>query len=202
MAAESGAVAHIRFTYQNPQTDPAKYVLLLDENGAGSYQSQSGTAAPDSPVPSAQPLDREIRVSNRVLQKILAAARSAQSFKIPCEAAGAKVAYQGTKTLEYWSAGDHGSCSYNYTTNHNIQYLTRTFEGISLTIEEGPKLAVEYGHSRLSLDSELETLADLAGRGEALELENIAPILKKIADDDTVIDRDRQLARSLLGAAN
>jgi hypothetical protein len=197
----TGNAAQIRFTYENPQSQPVKYVLLLRENGDGSYRSEIGSGETGEELLQAQPLDREIQVSNAARAKIFVAARRGKYFDIRCEVAGEKVAFQGTKTLEYSGEDGHGNCTYNWTKNNNIQYLTDTFEGISLTLEEGSRLEVEYRHRRLALDSELETLEELAGQGRALELQNIAPVLNAIAGDDQVLKRDQRMARTLLAMA-
>ncbi|HTY85645.1 MAG TPA: hypothetical protein VMB19_15600, partial [Silvibacterium sp.] len=60
------------------------------------------------------------------------------------------------------------------------------------------RLAIEHLHSRLALDSELENLQAAVKDHRALEIENIAPVLQSIADDEAVMNRARNRARSLL----
>ena len=60
---------------------------------------------------------------------------------------------------------------------------------------------MQHEHARLSLDPELETLDRLAKAGNALELENIAPVLNDIAADNAVLERARRQARALLDMA-
>ena len=126
---------------------------------------------------------------------------SAGDLSGTCDDAGAKVAFQGKKTLEYEGPNGPGSCTYNWSNSKYIQLITKECEGIALTLEEGRKLEVEHEHARLSLDPELETLDRLARSGDALELGNIAPVLSAIAADDAVMQRARSRARTLLDMA-
>ncbi len=201
-AAAQGPIAQIRFTYENPQLQPAKYFLLVMEDGSGHYHSEIGTAPPESkedlPV---RPQDREIHISKGTRERIFAAARGSKYFAIHCDGGGNHVAFQGTKTLEYKGAEGQGSCTYNWAKNKQIDSLTAIFEGIALTLEEGAKLQMEYEHSRLSLDPELELLDTLAQQGRALELGNIVPSLRTIANDQAVLKRAQRRARDLLAMA-
>ena len=201
-AAAGSQMAQIRFTYQNPQLQPAKYSIVILQDGSGRYHSERGDAPPEDkqelPV---RPQDREIHISKATRDRIFAAARSSKYFAIPCEGGGNHIAFQGTKTLEYQGGEDHGSCTYNWSKDKEIEKLTELFQGISLTLEEGAKLQMEYEHSRLSLDPELELLDTLAQQGRALELGNIAPSLRTIAGDQAVLKRAQRRARDLLAMA-
>jgi hypothetical protein len=196
------APAQVRFAFENPQLQPAKYVLAVEENGSGHYSSERGAAVLDNtqfPVPNQ---DRAIQISPATRDTIFAAARNSKYFAIPCESGGNRVAFQGKKTLEYSGAGGHGSCTFNWSKDKQIELLADIFEGIAATLDEGARLEVEYEHSRLTLDAELETLTELVHDGRAIELNNIAPILTKIAEDDAVLKQAQRRARDLLSGAN
>ncbi len=201
-AAAQGPPAQIRFRYENPQLQPAKYSLLVIEDGSGHYHSEIGAAPPESKedLP-ARPQDREIHISKATRERIFTAARDSKYFAMACDGGGKHVAFQGTKTLEYKGDEGQGSCTYNWSKEKQIESLTSIFEGIALTLEEGAKLQMEYEHSRLSLDSELELLDTLAQQGRALELGNIAPSLRTIANDQAVLKRAQRRARELLAMA-
>jgi hypothetical protein len=202
-AGQGQNVAQIRFTYENPNLQPAKYVLVIQENGSGHYTSQPGTAsAPEDDTLPTLPQDRQIQISQATRDALFSAARRMKYFSGSCDDLGSKVAFQGKKTLEYEGPDGRGSCTYNWSNNKNIQLITNDCESISLTLEEGRKLEVEHAHARLSLDPELELLDRSAQAGGALELENIAPVLSAIAADDAVLDRARSRARSLLAVAS
>ena len=110
------------------------------------------------------------------------------------------IAYQGTKTLAYEGPEGQGSCTYNWSKLSQIDKLTDQFEAIAATLDEGSKLQRQYEHGRLSLDTELELLDQMVRDGRAIEVENIAPLLRTIAGDDAVLQRVQRRARALLQA--
>ena len=59
----------------------------------------------------------------------------------------------------------------------------------------------EYEHGRLSLDSEMEVLDQMVSDGRAIEVENIAPILRTLASDEAVLQRVQRRAQALLQKA-
>jgi len=69
---------------------------------------------------------------------------------------------------------------------------------MAATLDEGSKLQRQYEHGRLSLDSEMEVLEQMAHDERAIELENIAPILQTLAGDEAVLQRVQRRARALL----
>jgi hypothetical protein len=194
--------AQISFSYENPKLQPAKYTIVLQENGSGHYLSETGAAVLDHTQLPVRGQDRPIQISAETRDLIFAAARHSKYFSIPCDSGAEHIAFQGKKTLEYSGSDGRGSCTYNWSKDKQIQILTDKFQAIASTLEEGAKLEVEYDHSRLTLDGELELLAGLVHDGRALELNNIAPILKKIADDDAILKRAQRQARDLLAIAN
>jgi hypothetical protein len=197
--AAQGA-AQIRFTYENPKLQPAKYVVTVGEDGNGHYRSEGGGASDGQSMPS-EPLDRPIRISKAVRDVMFAAARKNKLFAFSCDNGGKNIAFQGTKTLAYEGPEGKGSCMYNWSKNAQIDKLTDQFEAMAATLDEGSKLERQYEHGRLSLDSEMEVLDQMVHDGRAIELENIAPILQTLAGDEAVLQRVQRRARALLQGA-
>lgn len=197
--SESGTakIATVRFTYVNPQLQPAKYFITVREDGSGHYRSERGPA-PDSSRFPAQAENRDIQISAPAIHEIFQAARQTRYFGIHCENGGKRIAFQGTKTLEYHGPDGTGSCTYNWSNNKRIEKLTSIFEGISFTLIQGGKLRVEDAYFKLDLDPEMQMLVEAVQQGNALEIENIAPILEKINEDSRNLDRVRREARKLL----
>ncbi len=191
--------ATLIFKFENPQLQPATYRITLHPDGTGHFVSTVGSAPPsdiaDLP-PEGQ--ERDIAVSEAVRKQIFLVAIKEHGFATKCEAGGSKIAFQGTKTLIYEGPDVKGACTYNYSPDQKIQWLTNQLMGMAATLEEGRRLAVEHAHGRLTLDAELETLATLVKEGEATELGNIAPILQTIAADENVMLRARRRAQVLL----
>ncbi|HET6217996.1 MAG TPA: hypothetical protein VFE27_13315 [Acidobacteriaceae bacterium] len=197
--AAQGA-AQIRFTYENPKLQPAKYVVTVGEDGNGHFRSKPG-AITDSQSMASEPLDRPIHISKAVRDGMFAAARKNKLFAFSCDDGGKNIAFQGSKTLEYEGPEGKGSCMYNWSKNAQIDKLTDQFEAMAATLDEGSKLEREYEHGRLSLDSEMEVLDQMVHDGRAIELENIAPILQTLAGDEAVLQRVQRRARALLQGA-
>lgn len=193
---QAGA-ATVRFTFVDNELEPARYSITVHEDGSGHYRSERGTARDDSRFP-AQPQNRSIRVSSPVLNEIFSIARSRKHFGIRCDSGGKRVAFQGTKTLEYSGPDGHGSCTYNWSKDKQIEKLTSIFEGISFTLIEGARLKLEDTYFKLQLDPEMQALVEAAREGNALEIENIDPILETIAGDSRNLDRVRSQASKLL----
>lgn len=192
-------VATLIFKFENPHLQPAKFQITLHPDGTGHFISQVGTAPPpdiaDLP-PEGQ--ERDITVSEGIRKQMFLVAVKEHGFATKCEAGGSKVAFQGTKTLVYEGPELKGACTYNYSSDQKLQWLTTQLLGIATTLEEGRRLSVEHTHGRLTLDAELETLATLVKDGEATEVENIAPVLQAIVTDENVMTRARRRAQALL----
>ena len=100
------AAGQIQFTYENPSLQPAKYVLIFQENGSGHYSSEPGTAPlGDAQAWPIRPQDRPIAISGRTRDALFSAARQAKYFAGSCGDVGTKVAFQGKKTLQYQGNG-------------------------------------------------------------------------------------------------
>jgi hypothetical protein len=200
VAAQSATQAQIRFTYENPKLQPPKYVVIVGEDGSGHFNSEGGGPT-DGQTMSSEPQDRPIHISKSSREAMFATARKNKLFAISCDDGGKNIAFQGNKTLEYEGPEGKGSCMYNWSKNAQIDKLTDQFEAIAATLDEGGKLQRQYEHGRLSLDAEIEVLEQMVRDGRAIELENIAPILQKLAGDEAVLQRVQRRARALLQEA-
>jgi hypothetical protein len=199
-----GSVANaqqIRFTYENPKLQPPRYVLTVQEDGTGHFQSDAGGPPGDNDTMPAEPQDRPIHISKSLRESMFAVARKNKFFAIHCEDGGKNIAFQGKKTLAYEGSEGQGSCTYNWSKNAQINKLTDQFESMATTLEEGSRLERQYEHGRLTLDAEIEALEQMVHEGRAIEVENIAPILQKLATDEAVLQRVQRRARALLQAA-
>jgi hypothetical protein len=203
LRAEIGAQAgaQIRFTYENPKLEPHKYVLVVREDGSGNFHSEGSGSSADGQSMSSEPLDRPIHVSKTIRESMFAGARKNKFFAKVCDDGGKNIAFQGTKTLEYDGPDGQGSCTYNWSKNAQIDKLTDQCEAMAATLDEGSKLERQYAHGRLSLDSEMEILDQMVREGRAIEIENIAPLLRTLAGDEAVLQRVQRRARTLLQAA-
>jgi hypothetical protein len=181
--------AHVRFTVENPQLEPARYSLEIYEDGTGTYTaSQSDDSA----------IQRAIRIHDPLLSRLFETARVDHFFAMNCEEPHDRVAFTGKKTLAYTGPDGAGSCTFNYSRQQALNQLAGELISVAYTLEEGSRLKSEQLHDRLSLDAELEALQDAAQNHRALELGNIAGELESIANDDAVLERARSRARELI----
>jgi hypothetical protein len=201
LGLDGSSVAQIRFTYENPKLHPPRYVVTVGEDGNGHFRSEAGGPPPaDGESMPAEAQDLPIHVSKAVRESMFATARKSKRFALACDDGGKNIAYQGTKTLAYEGPEGQGSCTYNWSKLSQIDKLTDQFEAIAATLDEGSKLQRQYEHGRLSLDTELELLDQMVRDGRAIEVENIAPLLRTLAGDDAVLQRVQRRARALLQA--
>lgn len=199
-AAGKTAVAEIRFTLENSQIHPIRYSLRIAEDGSGDYRSTAGGALPSdsgSGLIIVPDQSRPIQVGTALRARLFQIARRNRFFGVHCQANG-DVAFTGTRTLEYGGPDGQGSCTFTWTKLKDIEELTGILQGIACTLDQGGLLTIEHAHTPLALDTGLDDLAQMAQQGQALELENIAPVLTAIAEDEHVIERDQRLARELL----
>ncbi len=202
-AQSSPRQATITFRFENPALSPAAYDLSFAEDGNGHYHSEPGDVAPPSPHGGkAQPFDQDIHVEAAVRQQIFALARAHNFFAIACEASKSKVAFSGKRTISYSGPDGAGSCTYNYSKDAQLNKLSETLIAVSNTLEIGRVLRLDLLYDHLSLDAELETLAEYVKQGRAIELGNIAPELTAIDQDPSVLSRARARAHAMLQNAS
>ncbi len=206
-SAPAAATPTIVFQFENPQLQPASYSIEIHADGSGRYQSAPASPAPGVPISAdtaadiaPTPIDRAITIGQPLRSQLFSAARGHHFFATACEAAKMHVAFTGKKTLSYSGPDGQGACTFNYSKDDQLNRLADQLEAVAFTLEEGQKLAQQHEHSRLALDAEMETLAESSKAGRALEIQNIAPQLQSIADDEQVLDRARKRARALLGS--
>jgi hypothetical protein len=117
-----------------------------------------------------------------------------------CETRNKHLARTGQKSIAYARPGSDtwASCTFNYSDDKALMDAATAFQAIAETIQTGERLEHTHRFDRLGLDAQLDFLTSEAKDGRAIELQNIAPVLRSIIDDDHVIDRARRKAARLL----
>ena len=194
----------VSFQFERKGVPVPHYVILLREDGSGRYQADEAEVAPSMQSSSAMQyvggkhVDRPITLSPATTEKIFKTARTVNFFNIECASKAKNIANTGDKTLSYTGSDGKGSCGYNYSENKNISMLTDMFLAIAFTMDEGRRLEFLHRYDRLGLDAEMNSLANEAQAGRALELGTIAPTLDSIAGDTALMQRVRLRAEKLL----
>jgi hypothetical protein len=142
-------------------------------------------------------VDRDIHVTAAFADRVFQSAQQHNWFAIDCES-HLKVAFQGSKKLTYRGPEGQGTCTFNFSKDHDIQSLGDSLTGVAETLLEGARLETLLQHDRLGLDREMEFLAEAAKDGRMREICAIHDILSKLEADPEVLDRVRKRARVLL----
>jgi hypothetical protein len=186
-------VSTITYTLDWQQAQPAHYRVKVDSTGHAAYESlPKADAEPDDMYKSEFVMSADLR------QRIFALAEKANYFDGSFDYTKRKIANTGQKTLEYSGSGNHFEAKYNWSENPAIQELTEIFYGISNTMEYGNKLSFMKRFDKLGLPDQLQSMLELRSEGHLLELQTIAPLLQKIAEDASLMNLARQRARQLM----
>ncbi len=179
---------------------PQRYTVTVESSGKTKYVSRNPTRpeeGSDGPDPD---YVLEFSMSPASRDRIFTLAKEANYFDGNFDYKH-KVANTGKKTLAYGDPTRHFQTTYNFSENKDIDEITKLFQGISGTIEHGRKLQFMRRFDKLSLDTELKGMEDMAERGYLAEIQIIAPLLQNIANDTSVLHMARQRAQRLLAAA-
>jgi hypothetical protein len=194
--AEAGAHSSMSFSFDWNQGIPWRtYSITVQADGNTHFQ---GTPAPDGADGDTDLFQQDFIMSEANRSKIFDLAKRLDYFQGDLDSHLKRIAQTGSKTLEYKSAGVHGSATYNWSQNADVQALTNLFVAIGNTLDYGRKLTFQYRFDKLGMDTRLKELADLRASHYAEELSTIAPILRKIADDPNMMHISRQTAQQLL----
>lgn len=191
----------ISFQFERAGMPVPHFILQVRQDGTGRYQADvtAGVSSNESMrVETAQHVDRTLTLTPATVAKIFKTAHELNHFNIDCASKAKNIANTGMKTLSYAGADGRGSCAYNYSENKDVTMLTDTFQAIAFTLDEGRRLEFLHRYDRLGLDAEMNSLAEEAKAGRALELGVIAPTLTAIAADPALIQRVRLRAQKML----
>jgi hypothetical protein len=174
----------MQFSFVQAEARVPHYVFDVYANGAGVYRE------PDAHV------SRGVRLGEASVKAIFAAKGAVEYGQ--CETQRKNIAVSGAKRMVYVGEAGKSACSYNYPEDESVRTATAVFQGVVETIQAGERLEHEQRFDRLSLDAEMESLEDEVKSGQALELGNIAGVLKAIGEDERVMERVRRKALRLV----
>jgi hypothetical protein len=199
-------VPTVSFTFEFAGGDPSYFAIAVESTGAASYRSTGASpveipdAAAASEPATGAPYFYKFNISEAMRTRIFQLAEHTHYFEGNFEYKH-RLADTGTKTLAYTDPNKKNQTTYNYSTNAAIQELTHIFQGMSVTLEAGRRLEYLYQHQKLGLDEEIKRMDELSKDNQFEELQTVAPTLKKIANDPSVLNIVRERARHLLQVA-
>jgi len=193
-----GGPAHsaptVTFTLDFPESNPAHYSISVEATGHASYECR-GTIAKDSEE---QTYRTEFEVSARSRQNIFDWAKQAKYFAGKIDSGNDKLAFTGAKALGYEDGQRSNTARYNYSTLEPVRQLTTLFQSMAGTLEYGHRLAYYHRYQKLALDEELKRMEAQARSNDLSEIQSVAPVLREIVEDSSVINVVRARAQELV----
>jgi hypothetical protein len=190
----AASTAMVTFTLDFPQSNPAHYSIAVDGTGHASYKC-TGAVADESEE---QPYQAEFEVSAGNRERIFDWAKRAQYFAGKIDSGNRKLAFTGTKILSYQDGQRSNTARYNYSNLGAVQQLTALFQNMAGTLEYGRRLAYYHRYQKLALDDELKRMETQAKNSELSEIQGVAPVLREIFEDTSVINVVRARAQELI----
>jgi hypothetical protein len=189
------ALPVIGFTFDFPQSSPDHYSITVDAAGNATYVSGEQAKSSDD---ADQSFHYEFKLSDPTRTQVLELAKRANYFQGALEHGKGKIANTGMKTLTYNDGQKKNSATFNYSNNPAAQELTRIFQSVSATIEFGERLEHFHRYQKLALDEELKRMDEMVKGNGLMEIQAVAPILKQIVADQSVVNATRARAERIL----
>jgi hypothetical protein len=193
-SGKAASTARVTFTLDFPGSNPEHYLIAVSANGHASYEC-AGKVAEDSEE---QTYRAEFEVSGGNRERIFEWAKQAGYFAGKIDSGNRNLAFTGTKLLSYQDGQRSNTGRYNYSNLEPVRQLTALFQNMAGTLEYGRRLAYYHRYQKLALDDELKRMEAQAKDNELSEIQGVAPVLREIFEDTSVINVVRARARELM----
>jgi len=194
----AASVAVVTFTLDFPESDPTHYSIAVDAMGHASYEC---TARVDKDSEE-QAYRAEFEVSTRNRERIFEWARQAKYFAGKVDSGNQKLAFTGEKMLSYQDGERSFTGRYNYSNLEPVRQLTGLFQNMAGTLDYGRRLTYYHRYQKLALDEELKRMEAQARSNELSEIQGVAPVLREIVEDTSVMNVVRARAKELIQMGN
>ena len=203
LAAQNPAPAGVlTFHFERIGLPVPLFTLTVNADGTGTYVASvaptpsryatiSQETLPNTPVQA--PITLTPVATGRLFDQL----RATHHLK-SCSSKAKNIADSGTKVITYTGPDGDASCTFNYSEDKQVAAMTATFQAIATTLDLGRSLDTAHRFDRLGLDQQMTILVSAVKDGRAVELGNIAPTLRSLADDQQVLERVRTTAAKLL----
>src|SRR4051812_33119286 len=192
------ATPTVSFKLDFPGAEPSHYEIVIASDGHGSYVSNGKFDDKSDP---ADPAPLQFVVSENIRTQIFDLAKKAHYFAGKIDSGHKNLANSGAKTLAYKDASHNSQATYNYSTLQPITELTSVFQNLSVTMEFGRRLFYLHQYEKLAIDDQLKRMEELQRENSLGDVGAIAPVLKEIANDSSVMKVSRARALRLLASA-
>jgi hypothetical protein len=190
--------ATVSFKLNFPGADPSHYEIVISSDGQGFYSSNGKF---DHQSDAADPAPLQFVVSENIRTQIFDLAKKSHYFTGKIDAGQKNIANTGAKTLAYKDASHNSQATYNYSTLQSVTQLTSVFQNLSTTMEFGRRLVYLHKYQKLALDDQLKRMEEMPRENSLGDVGAIAPVLKDIANDTSVMNVSRARAWRLLASA-
>ncbi len=180
------AYTSIDFSFIPRSPESPSWTIEVKRDRSGTYQVKDGTSRP-------------ISVSVETMKRLGGGDSTVHSGQ--CESKQKNIAQTGRKSITYALGVALSHCTFNYSDDEDLNAVAAAFQAIAETVQAGDRLKQKHRFDHLGLDAELDSLLTITKDGRAIELQNIAPILQSIVDDDEMMSPARRKAKSLLELA-
>ena len=184
----------VTFTLDFPQSTPEHYSISVEADGHARYEC-TGKIARDSEEENYR-AEFEVSPGNR--ERIFEWTKQAKYFAGKIDSGNGKLAFTGTKVLSYQDGERSNTARYNYSHLEAVRQLTTLFQGTAETLEYGRRLAYYHRYQKLALDEELKRMEAQAKNNELSEIQGVAPVLREIVEDTSVMNVVRSRAQQLI----
>jgi hypothetical protein len=196
-APQQISVPTVGFSFSFPGSQPDKYEFTIPRTGSALYSSD-GKLSADAET---NDFRIEFPISESTRSRIFQLAEKVHYFQGQVDSKKKGIAQTGVKVLIYTDGNTRNSTTYNFSTMAPVQELTTIFQNMATTLEFGQRLEYYHRYQKLALDEELKRIEQMLDQKSLTELQAIAPVLKSIAEDQTVINPVRSRAQRLLARA-
>ena len=192
------AVPTVTLTFDFPGSDPEHFEVSVQSDCLADYESNGKLTEQSDET---EPFHDEFNMSKTGCDHIFDLAQRAHYFTGEIDSKRRNLASTGRKTLSYKDAERSAQATYNYSPVPAVQELTALFQNLSTTLEFGRRLQFDQHYQKPALDEELRLMEESAKNNDLVELQAVAPILQKIAQDASVMNVARARALRLLQKA-
>jgi hypothetical protein len=190
--------ASVSFKLDFPGANPSHYEIVIASDGQGSYISD-GKFDDQSEPAAAAPL--QFALSENIRKQVFDLVKKSHYFSGKIDSGQKNIANTGAKTLAYKDASHNSQATYNYSMLQPVTQLTSIFQNLSTTMEFGRRLVYLHKYEKLALDDQLKRMEEMQKEDGLGDVGAIAPVLKDIANDTSVMNVSRSRALRLLASA-
>ena len=192
--ADASPAATVQFKFDFPHSNPAHYEITVQSDGHAAYVSNGdlGNSTNDYTTPF------EFSISEKTRRDIFELAKKANYFSGKVDSGNPRIAKMGTKTLIYKDDSHDTSATYNYSLDPAVQQITSILQDLSTVLEYGRRLTWFHKYQKLALEDDLKQMEERQRTKTLGDIEAIAPLLKQIANDQSVMRMTRARALRLL----